>query len=219
MRLPHWRVSGRHEETEKGYLVPRIFRVLAGALLLGLLTMAITAAQEHPADEAIPGGHFYRQTGQVQGQPLLNGYAVTDAGGITFYKTFQRLGLSNVGYPVSHRFRYAGLTTQAFQKAVMQWNPTTQSVQFLNIMDVLNGAGLDSVLSQVRQVPLHQALAADAGLSMANPEQQPIIIQNHLAILDQNPRIKARFLAESSWLELYGLPINYQVFGNVRVLR
>ena len=199
----------------KGDLVSRILRILAGILITGLLTVAVTTAQEHPDDEAIPGGHFYRQTGQETG----NGYAVTDNDGITFYETFQRLGLSNVGYPVSHRFPYAGLTTQAFQKVVMQWNPTTNSVQFLNILDVLNGAGLDGALAQVRQVPVHVALAADDGLSPLIGEQFDQIVQNHLAILDQNPTIKTRFLAETSWLELYGLPISYGDFGNVQVLR
>ena len=200
---------------EKGNLVPRILRVLAGVLILGLLTVAISTAAELPDDEAIPGGHFYRQTGQESG----NGYAVTDAGGIMFYETFQRLGLSNVGYPVSHRFPYAGLTTQAFQKVVMQWNPSTQAVQFLNIMDVLSDAGKDNALSQVRQVPLHQALPADSLYDPSTPAGFDAIVQNHLSILDQNPTIKARFLAETSWLELYGLPINYRVFGNVQVLR
>ena len=57
----------------------RILRILAGILIAGLLTVAVTAADELPDDEAIPGGHFYRQTGQETG----NGYAVTDNDGIT----------------------------------------------------------------------------------------------------------------------------------------
>ena len=199
----------------KGDLVTRILRILAGILITGLLTVAVTTAAELPDDEAIPGGHFYRQTGQETG----NGYAVTDNDSITFYETFQRLGLSSVGYPVSHRFPYAGLTTQAFQKVVMQWNPTTNSVQFLNILDVLNVAGFDGALAQVRQVPVHVALAADAGLNPATPEGFEAIVNNHLAILDQNPTIKTRFLDETSWLELFGLPISYGDFGNVQVLR
>lgn len=193
----------------------RILRILAGILIAGLLTVAVTVAQELPDDEPIPGGHFYRQTGQETG----NGYAVTDNDGITFYETFQRLGLSNVGYPVSHRFPYAGLTTQAFQKVVMQWNPTTNSVQFLNILDILNVAGLDGALAQVRQVPVHVALAADGQYDPSTPAGFEAIVNNHLAILDQNPTIKTRFLAETSWLELYGLPISYGDFGNVQVLR
>jgi len=195
--------------------VTRILRILAGLLIAGLLTVAVTGADELPDDEAIPGGHFYRQTGQETG----NGYAVTNNDGITFYETFQRLGLSNVGYPVSHRFLYAGLTTQAFQKVVMQWNPTTNSVQFLNILDILNVAGLDGALAQVRQVPVHVALAADGQYDPSTPAGFEAIVNNHLAILDQNPTIKARFLAETSWLELYGLPISYGDFGNVQVLR
>ena len=195
--------------------MPRILRILASVLAMALLTVAITVAAELPDDEAITNGHFYRQTGQETG----NGYAVTDNDGITFFETFERLGLSNVGYPVSHRFPYAGLTTQAFQKVVMQWNPTTSSVQFLNILDVLNGAGLDAALAQTRQTPVHQALAADGQYDPSTPAGFEAIVQNHLAILDQNATIKTRFLAESNWLELYGLPISYGDFGNVQVLR
>ncbi len=195
--------------------MPRILRILAGILILGLLTVAITAAQELPDDEAIPNGHFYRQAGQETG----NGYAVTDNDGIMFYETFQRLGLSNVGYPVSHRFPYAGLTTQAFQKAVFQWNPTTNSVQFLNILDILNLAGLDGALATVRQVPVHQVLAADAKHDPSTPEGFEAIVQNHLLILNLNATIETRFRTESSWLELYGLPISYGDFGNLQVLR
>ena len=193
----------------------KIVRILTGLFVTVLLTVAVTSAQKIPDDEAISQGHFYRQTGLESG----NGYAVTNKDNITFYETFERLGLSNVGYPVSHRFPYAGLTTQAFQKVVMQWNPTTKAVQFLNILDILNGAGFDSALLQVRQTPEHKALTADAQYDPTKPEGFEAIVQNHLAILDQNPTLKARFLAEPNWLELYGLPISYGDFGNLRVLR
>ena len=53
-------------------------------------------------------------------------------------------------------------------------------------------------------VPPHQVLEADWGADFAT------VTQNHLALLEQNAAIKERFLSEPDWLNLYGLPINYE---------
>ena len=68
-------------------------------------------------------------------------------------------------------------------------------------------------------VPAHQVLDEDREATFG------AIIRNHLALLEQNAAIKARFLAEPDWLNLYGLPIRYEereVDGNpqgVQMLR
>ena len=53
-------------------------------------------------------------------------------------------------------------------------------------------------------VPPHQVLEADRGVDFAT------ITRNHLALLDLNAAIKARFLSEPDWLNLYGLPNRYE---------
>ena len=53
-------------------------------------------------------------------------------------------------------------------------------------------------------VPPHQVLEADRGADFAT------ITRNHLALLDLNAAIEARFLSEPDWLNLYGLPNRYE---------
>ena len=53
-------------------------------------------------------------------------------------------------------------------------------------------------------MPAHQVLEADREADFA------AITRNHLALLDQDAAIKARFLSEPDWLNLYGLPIRYE---------
>ena len=47
-------------------------------------------------------------------------------------------------------------------------------------------------------------LEADRGADFAT------ITRNHLALLDENAAIEARFLSEPDWLNLYGLPNRYE---------
>ena len=71
---------------------------------------------------------------------------------------------------------------------------------YLNTMDLLaNTYGVN-----LGGVPAHAVWPQDAGASWAQ------IVANHLALLDQNPVIKAKFLEKPNWLQLYGLPIAYE---------
>ena len=160
-------------------------------------------------DFSIPNGWFYTQTG---GSGI--GFPVRDDAGARFWSAFQDLGgVQVVGYPISQRFQQHGFTVQAFQKLVLQWDPGADRANAANTLDSLHQAGFDPWLESFRQVPSHQALPADAG--------QPfeVITANHLALLDDNPDIRAAFLAAPNWLTRFGLPIAYQDFGAVRVLR
>ena len=198
-------------------LIRRALGTSAVWLLLGFLLVGPVRAEEHPtavsaacaADFAIPGGRFFTQTG---GDGV--GFPVWDDGDARFWSAFEELGgLPVVGYPISHRFEQQGFTVQAFQKLVLQWDPSADRANAANTLDNLHHAGFDPWLQSFRQVPPHQALAADAG--------QPfdVITANHLALLDANPDIRAEFLAAPNWLTRFGLPIAYQDFGAVRVVR
>ena len=168
-----------------------------------------TAPATCAPDFAVPNGWFFTQTG---GNGV--GFAVWDDAEARFWTAFQDLGgIPVVGYPLSQRFQQHGFTVQAFQKMVLQWDSGANRANAANTLDNLHHAGFDPWLQSFRQVPPHQALAADAG--------QPfeVIAANHLALLDANPDIRAEFLAAPNWLIRFGLPIAYQDFGAVRVVR
>ena len=198
-----------------------LFRSLLGAAalstVLSLAAFSGVRASESPdaipatcaADFAIPDGRFYTQTG---GDGV--GFAVWDDAEARFWTAFQDLGgIPVVGYPISQRFQQHGFTVQAFQKMVLQWDPGADRANAANTLDNLHQAGLDPWLESFRQVPPHLALPEDSG--------QPfhVITANHLALLDANPDIRAEFLGVPNWLTRFGLPIAYQDFGAVRVVR
>ena len=167
-----------------------------------------------PLDHPISGGHFFTQ---ANGRPLgasRLGYAVTNADGIPFWDAFQRLGgVQAVGYPVGRRFVLDGFVVQAMQKAVFQWRPQERQVWLLNTFDRLSAAGKDPWLREVRQTPPPFDTSLDSGLPWDR------VVARHLALLDANPAIRARFLAEPDWLNRFGLPMAAADFGGVYVVR
>ena len=166
-------------------------------------------AQAGEPDWAIPNGHFFSQTGNRAGE----GFSVTDAGGIPFWETWQRLGLENVGYPISHRFEWKGFATQIFQKAVFQWQPG-RGVFFINVFDELHEAGQDSWLRVHRATPEQLDTSFDAGKSWEE------IVRDRLALLDANQAIIERYYAAPEPLLQYGLPTSrVEDYGNVLVIR
>jgi hypothetical protein len=164
-------------------------------------------------DYDIAGGHFFTQTnGRKESR---SGFAVTDEGGAPFWSTFQALGGTDaLGYPVTRRFELDGFAVQAFQKTVLQWHPDQQSFSFLNTFDVLHDRGRDDWLEVHRQTPRPRDTAPDAGLAW---EQ---VVARHLALLDNVPlALKQQFLADTQWLDHYGLPVSTQDFSNSVVVR
>ena len=189
----------------------RHVRVLILVITLAVirLTFVTPVVADEPPDFALGSGWFFTQTGEGDG----SGYAVTDADGIEFWMFFQQAGgVSQLGYPISGRWTDGPFTLQAFQKAILQWLDG-RGVAYLNIYDRLNAAGQDAWLDGAKNVPRHRALAEDAG--------QPfdVVRANHLALLDANPAIKARWFENSNWLNAYGLPLAYEEREGLRVLR
>ena len=185
------------------------FFALSAALLVAVFVAAPVAAVEH-ADFDIPNGHFFTQTGGGDG----NGYAVTDADGIPYWASFTQLGgVATLGYPVSRRFTYKGFTNMAFQKAILQWQPNLNSMNFLNIFDELSASGKDADLEATKLTPKSRDWSGDVGLPWGE------VVQRHLALLNENSAIKSKFLADPDWLNHKGLPMGYEDLGDVRVLR
>ncbi|HEX9016417.1 MAG TPA: hypothetical protein VF960_10550, partial [Chloroflexota bacterium] len=165
-------------------------------------------------DYDIPNGHFFTQ---ANGRPLgasATGFAVTDDGAARFWSEFQRLGgVQALGYPATGRFVLDGFVTQAFQKVVLQWRPEANQAYFLNTFDLMHDRGLDDWLLTYRQTPRPLDTSPDTGLLWDK------VMARHLAFLEQNQVIKARYVADPAWLDHYGLPVSYADEGNSFVIR
>ena len=191
----------------------RFFRSrLLPALLIGAMlvsTSAPAAIAEAPQDYAVAGGRFFPETGGGDGR----GYSVTDTEDIAFWSTLREIGgVEHIGQPISHRWTVAGVTYQAFQRAVMQ-SIDGGSVTFLNIYDELARAGFNAWLEATHGVPPTTPNPGDApgGIAELNAEQ--------IALLDDAGAIRQAWFAQPRWLDLYGLPVvGVNRFG-VRVLR
>jgi S1-C subfamily serine protease len=173
-------------------------------------TLAADGATIIP-DYPVPNGHFYSQ---ASGQGVSKGFAMVDDGGILLYDEFEHFGgVTALGYPSSQRFSLGGFTTQATQKELLQWRPESGHAVFLNIFDVMSQRGFDPTLAQTRLIPPTEDNSADSKLTWSQ------IVSRHLALLDRNPAIKARYFANADPLTNYGLPQGTGDFGGVFVIR
>ena len=152
------------------------------------------------------------------------GFSVTNTDGIPFWDTWQHLDLENVGYPISHRFYWKGLITQAFQKMVFQWQPG-KGVFFLNILDELHDAGLDEELRFRFYTPRQLDPSFDYTYPVddqdwVGPEVWAEIVRRRLTLLDANPAIKEKYYSAPDPLLQYGLPTSrVKDHGNKLVIR
>jgi len=118
----------------------RLLVVLALVIVLGL------GRAEAAEDHSFPNGWYYNQAG---------GFAITDDGGVAFWRDYQRLGgPAALGYPASWRFVGPdGFIYQATQAALLQWQPDLGKAVIANALDMLSEAGHDSFLDVRRAVP------------------------------------------------------------------
>ena len=152
-------------------------------------------------DFPVPHGHFYLQ-GNGQGGAGRLGFLVADDNRMPFNAAVDALGGPAVtGYPISQRFSFHGLTTQVFQKLVLQYHPEDGSVQAPNVMDLLHSAGDDAAL-QVQLIPPPAGTDADIGLAW------PDIVTRHLAFLAGSPALQRAYFAVADPLTVYGLPMS-----------
>jgi hypothetical protein len=200
----------------------RIHRLVPAALLaIALLLVPHQAAALSTGclpslDYATADEHFFAQTGSETGL----GFFVRDDADARFLTAFRAGGGEHaLGYPVSRRYMQDGFIYQAFQKAILQWPVGGDRANYANTVDWLGRIGADADLYAQRQVPYYFPLAADRGLDPGDPDDFARIVQNHLQLLAVDEEIRKFFLQEPRWLELYGLPVSYEDFGPVRVLR
>lgn len=132
---------------------------------------------------------------------VVNGYTISDDDGIPFFQAYASLGRDVVGFPISRRFTWDGYPVQAFQKAILQWDPGSQQVLFLNTLDIMHDRGLDDWLGTVRSTPPPLPASFDAGA--AGGEE---IAARRLALLEAAPAIRDVYNAAPNPLLQYGLP-------------
>jgi hypothetical protein len=191
------------------------FRLGLAAVAAASLTLAGPVAASLALDcggVAIGGGCLFTNTGGDTPDPN-DGFAVTNADGVPMWDFVRELEAEAIGFPISQRWLDGPFTLQAFQKVILQWDPAQSRMNYYNTLDAL---ATRYPQIELQNVPAHQVLIEDAGADFET------VKANHLAILDENPVIKARFLGEPDWLNLYGLPIRYEeheVQGNPQGLQ
>jgi hypothetical protein len=152
-------------------------------------------------DSPLPGGWFFKQANGFNGAGD-NGFSVVDDADASLWSEFQRLGgVDRLGYPVSQRYLSDGLITQAFQRAILQWAPDAGQARLLNVMSLFTAAGLDGWLDQHRQVPPGGDTAAD------------------IAVLGDQPALRALFDADPGIASTYGLPLAVKSYNGLVTAR
>jgi hypothetical protein len=166
-----------------------VLGVIAILLLALSLQPASTLAQ--PLAQQPNNCRYFTETG---------GFYVCDEPASRFLSAFNRWGLQRIGYPISRRYIKDGFVTQAFQKAIMQWRPESNSVALVNIFDDLNNAGYNDVLFRTRQTPHQLPAGWDTGLSF------PEVVSKRQALLNTRPALRTAYFAVGDPLTFYGLP-------------
>ena len=93
------------------------------------------------------GGRFYadaapRPADLPPDAPNPFGYAITDEGGISLWTTYAAMGgPAALGYPLSQRFELEGATVQLTQRALLRWDPQSQTAVQANAFELFDRAG------------------------------------------------------------------------------
>ena len=194
---------------------PRASRPLKLAVPLLLAGLALSLSVSVHAQEAeypVPGGRFFTQTGGDTPDPS-DGFAVIDDAEARFWTAFSEFGgVPAVGYPVSRRFVWDGFVTQVMQKAVFQWRPDEQATAFVNVFDDLHRLGFDSALED-QLVPVQEEFD-ETGLAW------PQILEQRVALLDEEPLLRRVYLGAGDYLRHFGLPTSrVREFPGLRAIR
>ena len=149
-------------------------------LLLLALVLPVAPASAADAEQALPNGRWYSQTGR----PGEAGFALVDDGEARFWSEFRRLGGVNaLGYPVSRRFQLDGFVVQATQRVIMQWRAECHCASFVNVFDRMSELGKDDWLLEARQTPRHDPSLGGAEARLTLLEQRPAIKGAYFAVV------------------------------------
>jgi uncharacterized protein YkwD len=104
-----------------------------------------------------------------------------------------------------------GVPSQAFQKLVFQWRG--DAAGYLNIFDLLAAAGKDDWLFEKKQVPRSRDWREDTG------DEWGRVVERHLLLLVHDEPIARAYRAADDPIAENGLPMAYQEFEQVAVMR
>ncbi len=192
----------------------RIVAIVSTLWALALTLLATPALAQSGPDRAVTAGRFYTQASGVSDPQL--GFAITNSDDAPFWDEYRRWGgPTTLGYPITNRFRQDGFWVQATEKFLLQWNPQTERVDFVNVMDRLSDEGYDTFLFLARQISLPDAWPEEAGLTKWE------VIRNRLSVLGDNPDLSGVYWSgQPSPLVAFGLPTSRVVDqGEVVALR
>ena len=193
-----------------------MWKVAAGLLLACVVLVFATPAQAVECDgTALSDGCLFTSTGCDTLDPD-DGFPVTNGGGIPFWDCYRTLDVQAVGHAISQRFMFDGFILQAFQKVILQYRPERAGqtacgpFDYLNTLDLLHDrfGGLSLPF-----LPEHQVMPEDTD-AQGNPKPWAQIKQNHLQLVAEHPNFKEKFDdgKNPNWLNLYGLPISYEMY-------
>jgi len=184
-------------------------RLIAAALIAASILLSfspLSASADQNLDFDVSNGHFFSQTNQTTLGAQAGGYTLADANGIPFWSYFNNHGGPDVlGYPVSRRFIWDGYVCQATQRAIMQWNPSTQKVQLANVFDNLSSIGKDRWLASTHLAPPSQV---SDGEVQAGSQPLPFQLLAHFRFgwLYNDSSIFQRYFNTPNRFDIYGLP-------------
>src|ERR1044071_4669741 len=143
---------------------------VATAFAPGQAAHAQAALRDYP----VPGGWFYSQESRMpEDSPPYPGYTVVDDNEASFWTEFRRYGgVAALGYPVSRRYHYgadSGPLSQAFQRGILQWNPSTGRAEMANVFEQFTQLGRDDLL-EIAGVP--RPRPSDTSLSFADDAER-----------------------------------------------
>ena len=187
----------------------RLATSLVIGTILSLLSSTIPLHAADSMDQAISGGHFYRQANGFGGRGDQGFLIWDEPGGPAFYSEFRQLGgVRTLGYPASRRFEEDGFIYLVTQGALLQYHPQLRQVFLGNTFEILEKAGLNDLL-YARGIPLS---IVDDGSNGDFAKAK----QTRLSWLT-NDAIKRHYFGaggEEAALRLYGLPMSKpQAFG------
>lgn len=187
----------------------RLASSLFVGIALSLLLPFIPVYAADSMDQAISGGHFYRQANGFGGRGDQGFLIWDEPGGPAFYSEFRTLGgVRTLGYPASRRYEEDGFIYLVTQGALLQYHPQLQRVLLGNTFEILEKAGLNDLL-YARGIPMS---IVDDGSNGDFKKAK----QTRLSWLT-NDAIKRHYFGagdEEAALRLYGLPMSKpQAFG------
>lgn len=157
-------------------LLARLLRALRIVAALVLLAASPASAAASPPAGALEyvseaGYVFGRSTGE---DGTVLGFLVSDEGGLAFWSGYQSLGGQAVlGPAISHRFPCGEAVCQAFEQALLRWEPAVAEAQLVDVLSVLHDAGQDPLLaSKLRMPPPWDWTERTAGLSQEELEAE-----------------------------------------------